>query len=183
MAKGETNELCLDSLNGLPDQISDVSDLDSRERLDDPDQVLLEKGVVESGEMGSDDRVVRELCADQRRSRSAKGSTRKGERGRAQRTVLPLLQSSLELSKTSVLVSQCDSLHSLDLLPRVLQRELGLYQRGHVLRLRRDERRKGSVSFEGAKFEIEKQETNQVEHDLAEKHVLQSLESSSIVGC
>ena len=66
--KGKAS-LCLNSLNGLPNQLGDVSDLDTRERLNDPNQVLLEKGVVESGEMGSDDRVVRELCGDRRRSR------------------------------------------------------------------------------------------------------------------
>lgn len=51
-------------------------------------------------------------------------------------TVLPLLQRALELAQRPVLVRLSDGLHRLDLLARVLERQLGLDERGDILRLR-----------------------------------------------
>jgi hypothetical protein len=58
LVEDHLTELCLDALDGLTHELGDVCDLDRGEGLDDPDQVLLEEGVVQSGEMGSDDGVV-----------------------------------------------------------------------------------------------------------------------------
>ena len=53
--------LQFDGLSALPDLLRDVFDLDDRVGLDDPEQILLQQGVVQRGQMCADSRVGREF--------------------------------------------------------------------------------------------------------------------------
>ncbi|PPQ96435.1 hypothetical protein CVT26_005068 [Gymnopilus dilepis] len=66
----KTNNYSLD-LNSLPflaNRLSDILDLDDRVRLDDPQEVLFQEGVVQRGEVRPDRRVGGELCGGATRS-------------------------------------------------------------------------------------------------------------------
>lgn len=104
-----------------------MGNLDPTIRLDDANEVLLEQGIVECGEMIANDGIVGELY------RSAIGKSKLGQT--RPRTLFIIPQCRLEFGQAPVLVRLGDSFQGVDIFPGVSLRHLALYQSGHVLRL------------------------------------------------
>ena len=117
--------LVLNVTNGLVDLCGDIGNLDPAERLDDPQQVLLEQCVVQRREVVADDGIVRQFCASLV-SRGVGG-------GGLGRTMLVFAESSLKRGETAVLVCLGDGAHRLDVLAGVLLRQLALHDGRDVL--------------------------------------------------
>lgn len=183
--------LDLDVPDGLLDQFGDVSDLDARVRFDDAHQVLLEQRVVQRREVIPDDRVVRQLCSisiSATSTASVSPHPRIEEETRQKESSISGRRANLSSARATRAQTLADSgpgapwpRPSSPRLPdpHTVERPC---RRRWTSRLRPVLRGGGAcVSLGASGSAAERKSAHQVEHDLAEEHVLERGHGARVV--